>query len=73
MKNMVDLRLVIGFFFLLAGIMLLISAAVTRPTPGKSATVNLYCGILYGIFGLVMLAIWKFRKMPEDNNNKGKD
>lgn len=59
MKNILDLRFVIGLFFLLLGIFLFITSFVSRASTGKTETVNFWCGIVYIIFGAFMLILWK--------------
>jgi uncharacterized membrane protein HdeD (DUF308 family) len=59
MKNILDLRFVIGLFFLLVGIFLLITSFVVHPSGGKTEVVNLWSGIVYIVFGIVMLVLWK--------------
>lgn len=61
-KSFLDLRFVIGLFFLLIGIFLLIASFVMKTDPGKTETVNLWSGVVYIVFGLFMLALWKFGK-----------
>lgn len=64
MKNILDLRFIIGAFFLLVGIFLLIGSFVMQPASGKTETVNLWCGIVYIAFSLIMLILWKLDKTP---------
>lgn len=59
MKNILDLRFVIGLFFLLLGIFLFVTSFVSHTTTGKTETVNFWCGIVYVVFGVFMLILWK--------------
>jgi uncharacterized membrane protein HdeD (DUF308 family) len=59
MKNILDLRFVIGLFFVLVGIFLLITSFVVHPSGDKTEVVNRWSGIVYIIFGAVMLILWK--------------
>lgn len=67
MKNIFDLRFIIGFFFLLVGIFLFITSFVSHPVLGKTETVNFWCGIVYIAFGILMLILWRigWNKAPE--------
>ena len=47
MKKLMDLRFVIGIFFLTAGVLLLGYAFLNS----AGATINTWCGILYVVFG----------------------
>jgi hypothetical protein len=62
MKNVLDLRFIIGLFFLLVGLFLLITSFVAYAPGDKSEAVNRWCGIFYIAFSLIMLALWKFGK-----------
>lgn len=59
MKNALDLRLVIGAFFFLVGLLLFGGSFLMHPDPGKTEAVNRWCGLLYVVFGVVMLLMWK--------------
>jgi len=51
-----DLRIAIGSFFALVGLILgAVSFAANYQAPLESANVNLYCGVSMLIFGAVML------------------
>lgn len=60
MKNILDLRFVIGLFFLLVGLFLLITSFVVIPSGDKTEVVNRWSGIVYMIFGGIMLVLWRF-------------
>jgi hypothetical protein len=56
-----DLRIPIGVFFALAGVILAVTGLVTENrAPLETANVNLYCGVSILIFGGVML--WLARR-----------
>jgi hypothetical protein len=56
-----DLRIPIGWFFALAGVILAVTGLVTENrAPLETANVNLYCGVSILIFGGVML--WLARR-----------
>ncbi len=62
MKSILDLRFIIGFFFLLVGIFLFVGSFVLQAGIDKSETVNRWCGLFYIVFGLVMLVLWRTGK-----------
>lgn len=62
MKKLLDLRFVIGFFFLLVGVCLFAGSYVMQPDPGKTELVNRWCGLVYIVFAVVMLALWRLAK-----------
>lgn len=55
MHKFLDLRFVIGIFFLIVGILLLIYS-FTNPTISHAA-VNRWCGISFVVFAIVMLIL----------------
>ena len=56
-----DLRIPIGLFFTLAGVILAVTGVVTQNrAPLETANVNLYCGLSILVFGGVML--WLARR-----------
>jgi hypothetical protein len=58
---MEDLRVPIGSFFVILGILMLVSAAVvTGNAPLAPPHVNLYCGLVNLVFGGIML--WLARR-----------
>jgi hypothetical protein len=53
-----DLRIPIGSFFTLVGLILIaVGVAGNYEAPLESANVNLYCGVSMLIFGAVMLGL----------------
>lgn len=65
MKNVLDLRFVIGAFFLLVGIFLFVGSFILHPAGEKTETVNRWCGVFYMAFSIVMLVLWRTAKTPE--------
>jgi len=66
MKNMLDLRFVIGAFFLIVGILLLGSSFMVHFTKENGTTVNRDCGVVFILFSLIMLAMWKWGTKPTE-------
>ena len=62
MSKLFDLRFVIGLFFSLVGLLLLIYAFLTKQS-GQS--VNQWCGGLFVIFGVLMVFL-SFQKDADD-------
>jgi predicted membrane channel-forming protein YqfA (hemolysin III family) len=54
LKKLNNLSFVIGLFFLIVAIILLINCAVAGPT---TTQVNLYAGLVFLLFGVVMMSI----------------
>ena len=55
MKNMIDLRRIIGVFFVIVGLLLLTVPSARAPL--TTAPVNLYVGAVTIAFGAVMLLL----------------
>ena len=64
MNKLFDLRFVIGLFFLIIGL-LLIGYAFLLDTIEYKKEVNLYCGLLFSSFGLIMFML-KQKNKEED-------
>ena len=62
MNSLLDLRFVIGLFFLIIGVLLLIFSFVSQ---GNGVSINLWSGIAFSLFGLFMLFL-SFRKDASD-------
>ncbi|MER3498769.1 MAG: hypothetical protein C4308_09130 [Chitinophagaceae bacterium] len=56
MKKILDLRFVIGCFFLLVGLILVGYGFLSGQSNDLSA-VNRWCGIVFALFGIIMLLI----------------
>ncbi len=63
MNKLFDLRFVIGAFFTIIGIILLLYAFTSGADDAQ--TINRWCGIAFIIFGLLMLAL-SFQKDESD-------
>jgi quinol-cytochrome oxidoreductase complex cytochrome b subunit len=63
---MLDLRLPIGWFFVINSAVLLIwgmvSPSQTPLGPGQQINLNLTWGAVLGVFGVIMVALAKFNK-----------
>lgn len=64
MNKLFDLRFVIGLFFLIIGF-LLIGFGVFLGSVEYEKEVNLYCGLLFALFGLIMLLLKQEEKEDE--------
>ena len=62
MKDVLDLRFIIGAFFLVVGILLLLSSFLIHFSVEGGQSIDRDSGIVFIIFGLLMLALWKFGK-----------
>lgn len=60
MEKLTDLRFVIGIFFMLAGLIVLIASFSGDGGKAGGAQINLYAGLVYCVFGLGMW--WSSRK-----------
>ncbi|HEY4209665.1 MAG TPA: hypothetical protein VGM31_22725 [Puia sp.] len=56
-KKLLDLRFVIGLFFLLVGLLLVAYSFFAAGDIKNAGTVNRWCGIVFGLFGLFMILI----------------
>jgi len=52
MNKLFDLQFVIGLFFLIVGLLVLVYYLISVSNNG---TVNLFCGIVFVLFGIIML------------------
>jgi hypothetical protein len=65
MKKLLDLRFVIGAFFLIVGALLVIYY-IAEPTPNLSTkSVNFWSGNLFILFGTGMIALSYLQKIEE--------
>jgi uncharacterized membrane protein len=62
MNKLLDLRFVIGLFFTIVGIMLLVYGLMAS---GDGNSLNRWCGIVFIIFGVFMI-ILSFQKDASD-------
>ncbi|KQO20693.1 hypothetical protein ASF10_16610 [Flavobacterium sp. Leaf82] len=63
MNKLYDLRFVIGVFFLIIGVLLIGYAFVSESFSEYKMKINLYCGLLFSSFGLLMLLLKKNKKL----------
>lgn len=63
MNKLFDLRFVIGSFFLIIGILLLLHGLFS---PETEQTVNRWCGVIFSLFGVMMLFL-SFSKNSNDS------
>jgi len=61
MNKFSDLRLVIGLFFLIIGMILSGYYFIAE----KNMIINIQCGIVFSVFGLLMIALSTFRKSDD--------
>jgi uncharacterized membrane protein len=64
MNRLIDLRFVIGLFFLVVGIILLTYSFITAVE--NAVSINRWCGIVFIVFGVFMLAL-SFKKDESDD------
>jgi uncharacterized membrane protein HdeD (DUF308 family) len=71
---MLDLRIPTGWFFALAGVLLLAMGLFTQEKPQLTdVNVNLYCGVFMVAFGGVMLALaWRGRSQDTSSGRGAK-
>lgn len=65
MKRLLDLRFVIGLFFVIVGMLLVIYYLVS----GKhriEEIVNIRCGTVFTLFGITMAALSYFNKIDDE-------
>ncbi len=67
MKKLFDLRFVIGMFFAVVGLLLIIYHFAVNVKAVKYHTINIWSGILYLLFGIVMIVLSFKNKLPENS------
>mgnify|MGYP001285163871 CR=1 FL=1 len=65
-KDILDLRFIIGLFFAITGVILLIASLTLQTTTGKSETTNFWSGIFYIVFGVFVILLWNFGKTESE-------
>jgi prolipoprotein diacylglyceryltransferase len=65
MKKLLDLRFVIGVFFLIVGILLFIYHFTGTKDASMSMSVNLWCGIVFIAFGTGMIVLSNTNKITD--------
>ena len=63
MNKLFDLRFVIGCFFSIVGVLLLVYSLASKAREGQ--TINSWCGVLFLVFGVLMIVL-SFRKNAHD-------
>lgn len=63
MKKLLDLRFVIGSFFTIIGILLLVYSFSVHQA--NTQNVNLWCGGIFIIFGIIMILL-SYRKQTDN-------
>jgi len=66
MKKLLDLRFVIGVFFAIVGILLSLYYITGSHVPADEGSVNIWCGVLFVIFGAGMILLSYVSKIDED-------
>lgn len=62
MKNNFDLRVVIGLFFGVVGIILFVASFLESTSGDRSELTNFWAGVVYIIFSAMMLIFWKLNR-----------
>lgn len=57
MKKLLDLRFVIGVFFTIVGILLVVYFIFESYYTATNSSVNAWCGSFFILFGILMIAI----------------
>lgn len=65
MNKLLDLRFVIGVFFVALSVLLLGYSFFAANLLDDAKTINMICGTVFGIFGVIMV-ILSFRKNAHD-------
>lgn len=63
MNKLFDLRFVIGSFFSIVGVLLLVYSLASKVREGQS--INSWCGVLFVVFGVLMILL-SFQKDAHD-------
>ncbi len=66
-KNILDLRFIIGLFFFITGIILVCGSFLLTTAAEKSENTNLWSGLTYIVFGIIMTLLWMFGKSEKPN------
>lgn len=66
MKKLLDLRFVIGAFFTVIGFLLVIYHFAGTTNTRSNTSVNIWCGILFLIFGIGMIILSYLQKLGEE-------
>lgn len=66
-KDILDLRFIIGLFFSLLGIALVLASLMMETTAGKSEITNRWSGLFYICFGVFMIILWYYGKNENED------
>lgn len=66
-RDVLDLRFIIGLFFGLMGLILVIGSFLLQTDGEKSETTNFWSGLTYVGFGLLMIVLWMTGKNESKN------
>ncbi len=67
MKKLLDLRFVIGVFFVSVGVLLMFYHFFGKTNTEMSTTVNIWSGIVYFAFGVFMIVLSYGRKLNDNS------
>lgn len=67
MKKLLDLRFVIGMFFTVIGVLLIIYHFAGTANKLFNVTVNMRCGILFLVFGIGMVTLSYLHKITDES------
>ena len=56
-KKLLDLRFVIGLFFLLVGLLLVAYSLLDAAKEKDAESIDRWCGIVFGLFGVFMICL----------------
>ena len=65
MNKLLDLRFVIGLFFVILCVLLLGHSFLAADSSGDARSINRLCGVVFGVFGVLMVVL-SFRKDAHD-------
>ncbi len=65
MNKILDLRFVIGLFFVIVALLLVGHSFFSAETTEDAKTINRWAGLAFGIFGILMVVL-SFRKDAHD-------
>jgi uncharacterized membrane protein len=67
MKKLLDLRFVIGMFFTIVGLLLAIYHFTGTINTALNTSVNIWCGLLFMLFGISMITLSYVQKLTDEN------
>lgn len=65
LSKLLDLRFVIGVFFTLIGLLLLVHSFVVGTTMEGAESINRWAGVVFALFGVLMIVL-SFQKEAHD-------